>query len=114
MISIPQLTKMQRKLICNEQPIDGFTIVDIWGVELGMDKHGVNMYLAVIKQESDGQLYGVPWGSSAEDYTVGDWSDKRINKILPIVPLWAQTKTITVTVYEGAGKSLLSELDIQL
>lgn len=116
-----KLTKAQRRSIVDDVPIDGFTIVDRFGVDLGRDNYrgddfGVDMYLAVIKRESDGQLFGVPWGNCSDDYTIGDYDEEQINGALPIILLWANTttKTIveTVTVYEG-GKSLLNELDLQ-
>lgn len=113
MIDIPQLTKAQRLSIVEDVPLDGFTLVDWCGVDLGEDGHGQHVYLAVIKRESDEQLFGVPWANGwSGDYTVGDYSEEQINQMAPIVPLWAKTKTITV--YEGADKSLLTELDLQL
>lgn len=88
-------------------------VVDRRGVDLGQ-----NVYLAVIRRESDGQLFGVPWGDEVVSIDVGNYSEEDINEKLPIIPLWARTttKTVieTVTVYEGAGRSLLSELDVQL
>lgn len=110
LIDIPELTKAQRWSVINHLPLDGFTLIDICGVELGRDRDDLDVYLAVIKRESDGQLFGVPWGQSPQSDTAGGWSDECINDILPLVPLWAKT----VTVYEGAGQSLLSELDVQL
>lgn len=107
-----ELTKAQRRSIVEDVPIDGFTIVDIWGVDLGEDGHGQHVYLAVIRRESTGQLYGVPWASAwYGDTTIGNYREEQINQVAPIVPLWAKTKTVTV--YEGPGKSL-HDLDLQL
>lgn len=102
-----KLTIAQRKQSYYGFTFGGFTVVDRRGVDLGQ-----NVYLAVIRRESDGQLFGVPWGDLGESITIGNYSEEDINAKLPIIPLWARTKSVTV--YEGAGRSLLSELDVQL
>lgn len=94
-----KLTKAQRKQSYYGLAFDGFTVVDKRGVDLGQ-----NVYLVVIRRESDKQLFGVPWCDERWSINVGDWSEEDINAKLPIIPLWARTKLVTV--YEGAGKSL--------
>ena len=112
-----KLTKAQRRSVVNDIPIEGFTIVNICCVDLGRVNHQLDMYLSVITRESDDQLFGVPWGNCPNDYTIGDYDDEQIDETLPIIPLWARvtTKTVvhTVTVYEGAGQSLLTELNLR-
>ena len=105
-----QLTKAQRRKICGGVPIDGFTVIDTYGVDLGPDEHGQRIYIAVIKRESDGQLYGVPWACGIKGFHIGHYSKKQINEMLPIVPLC----TKTITVYESVSQSPLNELDLQL
>ncbi len=100
-----KLTIAQRKQSYYGLAFDGFTVVDRRGVDLGE-----NVYLAVIRRESDKQLFGVPWGDEGSSINVGDYSEEDINARLPIIPLWART----VTVYEGPGRSLASELGVKL
>lgn len=109
MIDIPELTRAQRWSVINRLPLDGFTLIDLCGVELGRDSDGLDVYLAVIRRESDEQLFGVPWGQNPHRGTMGGWSDVNINNFLPLIPL----RVKTITTYEGVDENL-GELNVQL
>lgn len=95
-MTIPQLTKAQRKELVDEwKPPEGFELID-HTFELGMDNHGVNICLVVIKRTSDGELFGVPHGySSEESFWGGDYTEDNINDAMPLQPLIAREVKVT-------------------
>lgn len=102
-----QFTIHQRKQSYYGLPFEGFTVVDKHGVYIGD-----NVYLAVIRRESDKQLFGVPWRDEGDWIDVGGYSKEDINVALPVIALWL---VIGVgTVYCGGIQNPLSELDLPI
>lgn len=55
-MTVPQLTKKQRKALFSEEDVPGFEFVD--SQTLYMDSHGANITLVVFKVEGDQRLSG--------------------------------------------------------
>ena len=109
-MDIPKFTKAERENIQEDAP-EGFELIDP-EMFIGMDNHGVNVNLAVVKRESDGQLFGVPWGYSSEETFVGGWDDaEKLHEWYPLIPL--QEKVIEVTTYIKEDGSDVVEGDIR-